>query len=574
MKQYNLSQFTEEYDMKGDLVPAMTRFTEQHAKGDWELTLSDDLNLMYPEAGQDKTVFIANNDAGNVMPAFNLKEQKNIVIDGCGAKLQVKGLPISGRGNVNLLYSPLLPFVIEECENVVIKNLSIDWATPAIMQGVVVESRPGEIIVEPQTAQRWWTWNGDLYLEGEGWTWSVQRLLAAEPDTGTIIRNSGDNFGNGYETNWYYDTVEDTGLRVRGDFDRMPGVGKLVFFWATGFNTGGRRSPAIFINKSKNITFENVTIHNCWGMGLIAQRSEDITMNQLITEPSGDRKFSLAADATHFVSCRGELNFSQCRFQNMFDDGINVHGTYILIIRKLKQNTVRVKCGHNQHLGIDALSVGDELEMLRKDDLSIIDCAKVISIAKLNQEVYDIVLDKDLDARAGDLFENASWYPDINVNDCIIRWNRARGMLLNGRGKIRVSNSHIESPGAGIMVETSGTWCESGRIADFEIKNNVFENCAHTSMWGNANIVISPEIKDPTARMEACEKGELFTLHENVTIADNRFIHTNAPIIEAKYIDQLTITDNTIEKTPDADFEDDFEIQYCTNITIENNGIK
>lgn len=77
----------------------------------------------------------------------------------------------------------------------------------------------------------------------------VQHLLADDPTTGAILENPGDNSGNGCETPWPYEAAGEGRVRVSGPLDRMPATGSLVFFWLTDFDTGGRRAPAIAVNR-------------------------------------------------------------------------------------------------------------------------------------------------------------------------------------------------------------------------------------------------------------------------------------------------------------------------------------
>jgi len=70
--------------------------------------------------------------------------------------------------------------------------------------------------------------------------------------------------------------------------------------------TGYRPQPAIFVNGGQDIRLDDITIHFAEGMGLLAQRSEDIHLERFSVElrPKGGRYFTTQADATHFVACR------------------------------------------------------------------------------------------------------------------------------------------------------------------------------------------------------------------------------------------------------------------------------
>ena len=69
-----------------------------------------------PEGATKKYYCISNNDKGEKAIAFPLIGKKNITVDGEGAALVFSG--------------DILPFAIDGCENVTVKNLSVDYVSP------------------------------------------------------------------------------------------------------------------------------------------------------------------------------------------------------------------------------------------------------------------------------------------------------------------------------------------------------------------------------------------------------------------------------------------------------------
>jgi len=261
-------------------------------------------------------------------------------------------------------------------------------------------------------------------------------------------------------------------------------------------------------------------------MGVICQRSENIELDGVIVEPSGERKFSLAADAVHFVSCRGKLSIENCRFQNQLDDCINIHGNYLQILRKTAPNKLLVRCGHAQHMGVELVSVGDVLELQERATLDVMQTVNVKAVNEINLEVKELVFEEEITApvKMFDIVENASWYAEVLIKNCILRWNRARGMLINGRQKIVVDGCYFENPGSAICIETSPDWCESGPVRDMLVQNCRFYNCTHTGMWGDVLI---------KARMDE-EMGGLrkTPLHGKIELKNNTYEKLNSEIIK------------------------------------------
>lgn len=526
-------------DLDNDYAPAFRRVVEMHGDN-WTLDIPPAVCDLYPEGAPELTVHPSNNDTGQVKAGLLLQGKRNVEIDGHRATLMVRGTPLAGRGRVGVLDAPMLPIVVQQCENVVIRNLSIDWKTPFAAQGTIVESAPNRIVVRVEGPGKWWAWNGTMYVEGEGWTLPVQRLLGVEPDTGEILRGTGDNFGNGFETNWTYEALDENRVAITGPLDVMPPEGKMVLFWLAASDTGGRRSPAVFLDRCKNVRIEDVTIHHAWGMGIIAQRCEDLDLRHCVVEPSGKRRFSLTADATHFVSCKGKLTIEGCRFQNQFDDCVNVHGNFMQVLRGLDSRHVLVRTGHPQHQGVVMVEQGDTVEWLDSGELTVKGTAEIVSATALNSETVELAVKGELpqDLQPGDLLENATWYPTVTLRNNTFRWNRARGVLLNGRGPISVEHCRFESAGSAALVETSPSWFESGPVREVAIRDNTFVNCTHAHGWGTA--VIGVDLGLPGD----CKRTSWF--HDTIRIEGNRFDGLNAPIFAGKLVRKIVLRDNIL----------------------------
>lgn len=458
-----------------------------------------DWNL-FPEEARETFISPSNNDCGTVRSPFLLEGLRDLTIDGQGSRLLVRGSPLAGRSQACTIDAPIVPFIIRDCENVTVRNLSIDWATPGTCQGTCLSVDPenGSFEVELETSQRAWCWNGQLYLEGEGWTWPVRRLLAVDPDTGAILPRTGDNLGAGYDVAWTYEMPAPNTIRIKGPTTAKPAVGCKILFWCSNHGTGARRAPSIFVENSQNVRFENLTLNYCWAMGLIAQNSTDITLDRFIVEPSGDRRFSLAADGAHFVNCRGNLEITRSRFQNQFDDAINAHGLYHQAVRPIDTHTLRIRTLHSQHQGVQTYRPGDRVRLCAAPYLEPVAELTLTRGTAINSETQDLQFETELPAslKPGDFVENVTAYPTISIRNCSFRWNRARGILLNGKHPIRVENCQFETSGSAILVESSASWGEAGPVTEMTIENNTFHHCTTCPSWGNAVINSLPEFRN------------------------------------------------------------------------------
>jgi hypothetical protein len=533
MQTVHLRDFSPAYE-SSDLCAAFRRWFEQKRSDDVTLALDGGEWNLFPETALEIQAFPSNNDSGRVKVALLLLGLRNVIVDGGGARLIVRGSPLAGRGRTGITDAPILPIIVENSEAVTLRGFSLDWKTPGTVQGVctAVDAVSFDVRLELEPDVR--CFGDQLYVVGEGWTWPVRRLLGVDAETGAALPGTGDNFGLGYDVNWRYEEVEkDRVYRIRGPRPVKLRAGDRVLFWCSNHDTGARRSPGIFICDSRRIAIEDVALHYTWGMGVIAQTSEDLQLRRIAVEPSEGRKFSLACDATHFVSCRGRVTVEDCRFQNQFDDALNAHGLYTKIVRVLDERTLRVRTMHPQHQGVGGIRAGDRLQFQSCPHL--VPCGEAImrSSTAWNSETTDLVFDDPLPSlRPGDVVENLSAYPDLTVRGCTIRRNRARGVLLNGRGKIVIENNTFETAGAAVLVESSPVWGESGPLDDLTISGNTFRRCAHSPMWGRAVIDAVPEFRIGAP-------AGLPPFHRRLTLRGNRFEQCSAPELIAESFTEI-----------------------------------
>ena len=110
---------------------------------------------------------------------------------------------------------------------------------------------------------------------------------------------------------------------------KYPPVGSVLS--SKGDREHDRYAPAFEVKSSKNITFDGLVVHHALGMGYLFERTEDIKILNcgVYLRKGTERVISSTADATHFANCKGDILIENSRFENMLDDGTNVHGTYV-----------------------------------------------------------------------------------------------------------------------------------------------------------------------------------------------------------------------------------------------------
>jgi len=193
--------------------------------------------------------------------------------------------------------------------------------------------------------------------------------------------------------------------------------------------------------------------------------------------------------------------------------------------------------------------------------------ATVKHVNKMNKEVTEVTFNKNMPANLeiGDAIAEIRNYPEILIANNIVRNNRARGMLLNCRGKTVVENNTLHSPGAAILFEgDSFFWFEQGGASNCVIRNNTFENCLY-GVWGHAIIDVKAGLR---------EDKEISRYNRNILIENNLFrMYDDLTLLNAYCVDGLIWRNNTVEKTDaypkTGKSNKRFVVNYCDNVQID-----
>lgn len=543
-----------------DDVRAIQRALEAcRADGPKKLVFEKGQYDFYPTFAMERYCFISNNDEGLKRIAFDLANISDLTIDGQGAELMF-------HGGVN-------PFVLQDSTNIELRDFSVDFSRSFHSEAIILGHDADGMDVEIR----------------EGFPFKVNRgtLLFTEKDEieGQLTTVSkGNEYGSSHMLE--YDTEKRETAYMAQDFYfsgingypaeslggrkvriRVPGL-KGIPGNTICFGPNHRRYPGFVLSDSREIRFQNVTIHHAGGMGILGQRSHNITVDNCKVTPSNGRMISTTADATHFVNCTGKITLSNNLFENQKDDATNIHGIYAQVIERVDDNKVIIQLKHIQQHGFDFVEPGMELEFVRGKSMITYATATVKGVRRINKECTEITFRKSLpdNLEIGDAVAEIRDYPEILIAGNIIRNNRARGMLLNCRGKTVVENNYFHSPGAAILFEgDSFFWFEQGGVRDCVIRNNVFDNCLF-GVWGNAVIDVKAGIR---------EDRENSRYNRNVRIENNTFrIYDDMTLLNAYCVDGLTWENNSVEKTTAypklADQRERFVVNYCDNVSIDD----
>ena len=490
----------------------------------------------------------------------------------------MKNLTLDGQGSEFVFHGRMLPVSLLRSENCLLKNFSIDFENPHIAQVKIVENDPQDgIVFEPAPWVDYRIAKDSIFeAYGEGWTMRHSWGIAFDGDTKHLVYNTSDI---GCPTKGASE-VAPRRIHAPGwkDARLVPGTVVAMRGW-------GRPTPGIFLSHDVNTTIENVKVHYAEGMGLLAQLCENITLEKFGVCLKGDadpRYFTTQADATHFSGCKGKIVSCNGLYEGMMDDAINVHGTYLKVVKRVDDCTLVGRYMHGQSWGFEWGCPGDEVQFIRSNTMELVGKQnKIISIRPYDKEqtegarefliTFQEPVDQVINEQSGFGIENLTWTPEVLFSGNVIRNNLARGSLFSTPRKTIVENNLFDhTSGAAILLcgDCNG-WFETGACRHVIIRKNRFVN-ALTNLFQFTNAVISiyPEIPDLKGQQQYFHGGP----EGGIVIEDNEFETFDAPILYAKSVDGLVFRNNTIklntEYKPFHPNRNRFWLERVTNVTI------
>ncbi|SMP69006.1 Right handed beta helix region [Neorhodopirellula lusitana] len=538
-----------------DATPKVNRLIES-LEGQSGVTLEFPKGVyeFYPEHAIEKFRAVTNHDNSLKRLAFPLFGLEDFTLD--------------GGGSTFLFYGRICPITLFQCGGVTLKNFSIDWDTPFHHELKVVQrnEKDNSFVAEISPMKHGFeVTDGKLLLNHYDWQDMIGQNIAMDPKTNAPY----------WQTKRYLlkaksakaTKVGENRVRLQAATKVPPPVGAVLCTY--GNAPTNRLAQAIHVDQSKDTTIENVTVYAAGGMALIAERSENISLDNVVVTSTEKRVLATRADATHFLGCKGLVKLTNCRFEHMADDGINVHGAYIKINEFDGERTFQCEISHRQQTGLVFAEPGDKVMITSRQTVLPIYETTVEDVVIHDQQFVSITLkDVPSDLPAGPLsLENLTWYPDVEMRDNVIRDNRARGALISTKGKVLIENNVFSNQMHGILIEGDNkAWYESGGVRDVTITNNLFGNIGYGT-GENYPLYVSPLLL-PEQNLGDDQ------YHGNVRFMNNRLKSFNGLLAYAVSVKGLVLSGNVIELSEDYPTGSELpsiELDHCKQVTIQDN---
>ncbi len=469
---------------------ALSRLFSEIRDGDTIVLQKDAVYHVRPEDSFSLTGYYCTNTAkknenpnGYRSVAMFLKDRRNVTIDGNGATALVHG--------------KMTPFLLDRCENVTVKNLTVDYACPTMTEFTVLRNDDGVCDLRFLPEYRFRAEGDRLFFRGED---ALNGAPYWEDES------CGD-----HRYAKIYDPVSETCRELdknRLSFSAIEQIGAHTLRvtladrstpLAPGQTVQTRniirdQTGALF-QRCKDLRFENLRIKFMHGLGMVAQFCKNVRYCGCDFTPGEGRTIASTADFFQFSGCRGQLHIENCKAWGAQDDYVNVHGTHLRIVAAdPNARSLTVRFMHAETWGLQAFEPGDRLEFIRWDTL--LPYAETVVTAYEKQNDTDILLfvDRPLPEQIevhADAVENASWTPNLTVRGCDFGAAWGRGVLCTTRGRVRIENNrfyHLAGP-ALVIEDDCNFWFESGYTRDVVFRRNAVIGCNSGDFYEGSPVI-------------------------------------------------------------------------------------
>lgn len=441
----------------------------------------------------------------------------------------LRNVTIDGSGSTIMLDGEMSAFIIDSCQNITLRNLTIDNAHPTQTEMTVEADGKDYMICRTHATSQYHIKNGKVEWYGRGWAFTngIAQWYDHVRDVTWRDWSPTDNVVEARE-------MEPGKLYIK--YNKKPEVPVGTVFQ---MRDAIRREVCGLIWQSKNVRLENVRVYYLSNFGVVGQVSENISIHRcwFAPEEGSGRTNAGFADFVQMSGCRGLIDITDTKFAGAHDDPINVHGTHLQIVRATSANTLLLRYMHHQTFGFQSFHSGDDIEIVNPETLLAEGTFKVKSARMISPREIEITLNKpvsaDLLKNGARVVENITWTPRVHIARCHFSRIPTRGILITTRQPSVIEDNYFYGMqmSAILVADDARSWFESGPVHNLIIRNNVFNRCLGSIIW------INPENR----------KNE-GAVHRNITIENNVFTlnsKDDKPVVFHS-VDNLKINNNLV----------------------------
>ncbi|MDE7078640.1 MAG: hypothetical protein K2O95_00810 [Clostridia bacterium] len=443
-----------------------------------------------------------------------------------------KDLTLDGNGSMFVMHGKMTNAVVLNCSNVKLVNLTFSTENPDMHELKVVAKGKTFVDFELDSESKYEKIKGKYSFVGEDYismfaknaikSYWIGKIPAGEENTiSRILHPLAFNLG--------IKEIKPYLFRVRYLSTSRFEVGDKFYLY-----DHLRHYNGIFVDRSKDVVFDGINQTFNYGLALVCQDSENLSLLNSKFLPSEDspKLVASAADFVHICMCRGDVVLRNNEFAGAGDDCLNVHGIHFKIV-SVSGNNIVVKFCHHQAHGFNPLREGDTVAFVNIDTLLEQSRAKILKSELLDEQHISLSLDDASKAVVGQAIEDKSAIANLDFSFNKMTRIITRGVLVTTGGKVRITDNDFDNTTMHsiLISDDAKYWFESGPVNDVEIARNRFGRCI------GYNVQVLPE--------NTSHKG---AVHKNIYVHDNVIESGDEGGFFFKSADGVVLENNRSEK--------------------------
>tara|TARA_B110000116_G_scaffold269157_1_gene284553 strand:+ start:42 stop:1712 length:1671 start_codon:yes stop_codon:yes gene_type:complete len=290
--------------------------------------------------------------------------------------------------------------------------------------------------------------------------------------------------------------------------------------------------------KCKNPTIKNVIVNAAPGILIAGSHNENVTIDNLDTKRYGLQWTSGNADAINLGGTRGPVTIKNCDLDALGDDFINLHGRRMMVEGIIDSSIIKVSANQFQ------VQPGDELILFRPSNGATSGTGVVKSVTYFDSRKKSWLVEFNsainYQFQEGDYSYNESRMSNgFSITNNRF-WNGRRGGVVVRGNDGLISGNEFKGLGGNCITTDSGlSHIEGYRLKGTLIDNNVFRDCALSTMNTHASIYITtPKLSGGVA---------VSKVNENNTISNNTIISYQGNAVKLEAAKSIEISNNILK---------------------------
>ena len=457
-------------------------------------------------------------------------------------------------------------FEAKASKNVHISNISFDMLySPTISgtiksynesdtQSTIVLSIPDEFDL---TNSLYTNWQGTTCSYMECYYDSLTGSYVPDRNANLFYNSPTSSNNKGVESATYNSNTRELTIVLNYSFPycsyRTPKIGTNVSFAYTMYENHG-----LYFYQCENVYLENVNVYVSGGMGFRVDEGKNVYLNRVnyMNREGSKRIMTCTADIIHTAALEGDLRITNSILEASHDDALNIKSFYT-VVSSVSASAKEIEVKQTQSEVLISYEIGDTIDIYSKETMGLVDTYTITDVYKSGSN-YTLTVDRrPKNVEIGQNVGNVTKSTKMELDNCIIRNKRNRGILLQARNS-SITNCTFQNVvmGAIQVLSVYDSFREGIVPQNITLNNNKFIN-------NNADISVF-------AYGASGGNHSVPSTIKNVEISNNYFYNGKGTNINLLAVGNCNVLNNLFDYT-ELNTSNIIYMKLSNSITLMNN---